>query len=150
MIKIYPVALSNKEYFNIILHLSFKKGWWIPIFLAAALVVISERYSIAVFFVYLIVILIIYINQINRTAKIFNSLPQKSYIEISDEFISTFYIDDSLSKKRVTSISKVIIVKKQYYCLLMNRTSYYIINKKDFRTKNDLDWFEKNIIGRLK
>ena len=150
MIKIYPIALTRKELFSISLYLTFKRAWMMPIILALMLIVISEKYSIALFFVYLLLMVFLYVQSAKRVVDVLKTRPSISYIEFTDNFIRISYIDDSYSKMRTGRYIKAVEVKGRYYCLFIDDINCQIFNKIDFKTKEDLEWFEKNIFFKIK
>lgn len=150
MVTIYPVSVSDKELFSLSLYLLFKKVWWLTIIIAVILVDTTEKYSIALLLAFSLLMIFVYMPSLKRRLNILKLKSSVSSIELDNDFVFINYIDGSYSKTSINRYLNAIKVKGKFYCLYKGYFSYDVINQNDFKTQEELKWFENNIFLKIK
>lgn len=154
MISTNKTQLTSREYFEIILTVYYKKRWWliIWIWLAATVIYYSDsrdylnNFLMILFAIYPFIIVFQYWRFANsKDNKIF--LLERHY-DIYEEKIVGILSDGTESTIKIDKFIKVIRLKNS--CLLyMSKIQFIYIPKNCFKSEQDKNWFEKEVISKI-
>jgi len=147
--------VTNKDFFKILLANFFRRNWWVLLILVVIILLIAfhkERDSSELFIMdFLIGILIGKTLQI-RSFAYSNSnmiLLLKRHFEIFDDKIVEIIEDGTNFTIKIEHFIKTFQTKK-FYILFYTQEQFIFISKDSFRSKQDMEWFEKEILLKNK
>ena len=155
MITTGKIKLTSNYYFKILLLIILKKKWWWLILIAVlGLFMLSEdnRDSRDLFFTIYIIVLPIYL--IINAWRFANSKDNKlflieRYFNIYEDKIVGILDDGSESSIKLENFIKVLEFK-EFYLLYISKTQYIYIPKSSFKSLQDKEWFNNEIVLKIK
>ena len=155
MITTQKIKLTSKELFIILIIRYIKKRWWLLawIWILAIILALQEQYDsfdyffISMAIIYPIVLAIQFWRYvISKDNKL---LLLERYYEIDNEKINGIIDEDTYSPIKLEHFIKVDKIKETYLLFIAKNQFIYIpINS--FKNNSDREWFEKEIIKRIK
>ena len=155
MITTKKVKLTPKELFSILILRYIKKRWWLFIWIwVLALILgldgINDSFDIF-FIVFAIVYPILLLIQFWRyvTSKDNKILLLERYYEIDNEKINGIIDQDTYSPIKLEHFIKVDLIRKTYL-LYIAKNQFVYIPIDSFESDSDRQWFENEIIKKIK
>lgn len=155
MIKTKKVKLTPKDLFLILILRYIKKRWWLFAWIwILAIILVSDGIndSFDMFFtVFAIIYPILLVIQFWRyvTSKDNKLLLLERYYEIDSEKINGIIDQDTYSPIKLEHFIKVDLIRKTYL-LYIAKAQFIYIPIDSFENDSDKEWFENEIIKRIK
>ena len=153
MITTDKIQLTSKDFFKIILTISFRKKWWGFVFfgiLAMVLVFQEDRYSLKEFliiFAILFPVVFVIKHWIYSYSKDNRIFLLERHFEIYEDKIVEILNDGTNSLIKNDHFIKVIRTKK-FYLLYFAKEQFIFIAKDSFKSEKDKEWFEREILRK--
>ena len=155
MIITEKIKLTTKELFNILIANYLKKRWWLLLWIWVMIVILllRERHDNFGYFIVaaLIALQLIILFQYWGYAKSKDNkqLLQERYYEIDSDRINGITADGKATSLEVIDFISVAKTSK-YYMLYTTKTDYIYISANSFKSAEDKEWFEEEIISKIK
>lgn len=155
MIKTEKFELTSKAYMSIVLRVLLKKKWWLFILMWLCSLVIflsDERDALMTFLMYFAIfypVLVIITYWRFTTSKQNKLLFTEREHEIYNEKIVSNLQNGSTSTIFIDSFVKTFEIKDAYL-LYISKNQSMIFPKRHFKSKEDENWFRKEIFLRIK
>ena len=154
MITTNKTRITSKDLFKALVTITLRKSWWAYGLVGLLIFLIAfhkEKDSSEVFIIYLFIGILIgkmlksWFAAYSKDNKLF--LLEK-YIEISKDKIIEVLNDGTNCLIKIEHFIKVIQTKK-FYFLYYTKDQYIVIAKDSFKTKEDFEWFDEEIVRKL-
>ena len=155
MITTKKFQLTSKEFFLTLLKVYLKKRWWyFPLIWTFAIIIsLSDDIdSFGQFYIYFAIIYPIYF--LYKYWAYANSNDNKiflieRYFDIYEDRLVAYLSDETESTIKSEHLIKYIVLENMYL-LYIAKTQFLFIPKDSFQNLQDKDWFEKNVIKKIK
>lgn len=155
MITTKQFQLTSNDFFKILVTAFFRKNWWIFALIWSIAIMslfFGNRDSFQNFFIFfaivypLAIVIMIWRSVIAKDNRLFL---MERYFEIYEDKIIGILIDGSTSTTNNERFIKEMQLKR-YYLLYIAKNQFYYIPKAAFKSDQDIEWFEKEIILKIK
>jgi hypothetical protein len=145
--------LTPVTFFKLLCEMYIKRRWWLMAFIIImGLINAIGDYSSGTFFIIMAVIYpVLVVFQLWRYAASpeNRNMLLECYYEIDEEEFRTYTSEGSTSSIKLTSFIKAINLQK-YYLLYISKAQFIVVTKDCFESRADRDWFEKQILHKIK
>lgn len=155
MIKTKKIKISSKELFNILIKRFVKKRWWLLvwIFLLEIFFIMKDQKTTAdIFFIIfflaypLFIVIMFWRHAHQKENKLFLA---ERYYEISEDKMKGILDEDTFSTIKYDHFIMYDIVNN-IYLLYLSKNQFIYIPSDSFKSKDDLEWFEKEVLSKIK
>jgi hypothetical protein len=155
MIKTENIKLTNKDLFNILITSYLRKRWWLLVWIWVMIAILLLRrnndslgyFIVAALILFQIVMVFQYWNYANSKDNA-PFLQERKYEIDSDRIvgITSDGISTSIEIQNFISLAKT----SKYYLLYTTTTQFICIPFSSFKSNEDMEWFEKEIVSKVK
>ena len=155
MITTDKIKLTSKDFFKIILNTYLRKIYWGLIFLSILVLILilqEEKYALKNFLIYFAIlypIIFVVKHRIYAYSKDNRLFLLEKHFEIYEDKIVEKLNDGSNSLIKIEHFIRVKQMKN-FYLLFIAKDRFISISKSSFKSEQDKDWFEKEILSKIK
>ena len=155
MIRTDKIKLTSKGLFNILITAYLKKRWWLVawIWLMIAILLVRQNNDSLGYFIVAALILfqavMVFQYWSYSRSKDNDTFLQERYFEIDSDRIVGITIDGASEPIETQKIINLIKTSK-YYLLYTTLTQFIYIPVDSFKSSEDKEWFEKEIVSKIK
>lgn len=155
MIKTRDIKITANEFFRLILSIYLKKRWWLVAWVWILIITILlsgriglvEIFLLAFIFLFQFIIVAQYWIYAHSKDNRLYLLPR--YYEIDSDLIVEMMADGTSSTIKIERFIKVMKTTK-YYLLFVAKNEYVYLPVEAFESQADREWFELEIVEKIK